>query len=106
ATPGGPTVTPTPPAPTVTATPTGVPTPVPTAGGHLCGDAPRSGCLAPVKSRGALLTITKGASPDKDRIQWKWAKGPLVAKADFGIPLSATDYELCIYDGNDTHLVR
>ena len=34
------------------------------------------------------------------------AKGPLVAKADFGIPLSTTDYELCVYDGNDALLVR
>jgi hypothetical protein len=110
-----PTATPTPGAPTVTptvvatATPTIVPTgptPTPTpGGGTLCGDAPRSGCRAPIQPRAALLTIKKGATADKDRLLWKWAKGPLTAKADFGIPTSTTDYELCIYDGNDTLLV-
>ena len=109
ATPGAPTATPTAVAPTVTATPTVAPTgptPEPTpGGGTLCGDEPRTGCRAPIQPRASLLTIKKGATADKDRLAWKWAKGPLTAKADFGIPTSATDYELCVYDGNDTLLV-
>jgi len=29
---------------------------------------------------------------------WKWLHGEATPKADFGVPLSLTDYELCIYD--------
>ena len=109
ATPGGPTATPTPPpGPTATATPTVVPTgptPVPTPAGSVCGDAPRSGCRAPIQPRGALLTIKKGTTAAKDKLLWKWAKGPLTPKSDFGLPASTTDYELCIYDGTDSLLV-
>ncbi len=109
ATPTGPAPTPTPP-PGATATltptvaPTG-PTPQPTPGTSLCGDAPRSGCKSPVQAKGALLTIKKGTTPDKDRLLWKWAKGAATAKGDFGIPTQTTDYELCLYDGNDDLLL-
>ena len=37
-------------------------------------------------------------SPDsKDRLQWKWLKGTATSVADFGAPLTATDY------GRDHH---
>jgi hypothetical protein len=109
-----PTATPTVGAPTATppaastATPTTAPTaptPAPTPGAGLCGDAPRSGCRTPVEPRGAVLTIKKGATPAKDRLYWKWAKGMLTAKGDFGIPTETTDYALCVYDGNDDLLL-
>ncbi len=92
---GGPTPSGTPNGPTPTAT---GPTPAP----DLCGDAPRSGCARPIRSGGGLLTIKKGADASKDRLQWKWGRGAATAKADFGIPTTTTDYELCIYDGDDT----
>src|SRR5262249_36499414 len=44
------------------------------------------------------------ATPDKDRLFWKWGRGAATAKADFGIPTSSTDYALCVYDGHD-HLM-
>ena len=33
---------------------------------------------------------------------WKWVKGAATARADFGDPLSGTDYALCVYDGNQS----
>jgi hypothetical protein len=103
------TATATPAVPTPTATPTVAPTgatPSPTPnGGSLCGDAPRSGCRKPIMPKGSLLSIKKGTTPSKDRLQWKWAKGELTAKGDFGIPTETTNYELCIYDGNDDLLL-
>ncbi len=97
-TPAVPTATPTPAGPTPTAT---GPTPAP----GLCGDAPRSGCRTPVQPQGALLTIKKGSDASKDRLLWKWGKGAATAKGDFGIPTETTDYELCLYDGNDRLLL-
>ncbi len=42
----------------------------------------------------------KDTSPDtQDQLQWKWSKGSLTSKAEFGTPLSTTSYQLCIYDG-------
>jgi hypothetical protein len=33
---------------------------------------------------------------------WKWVKGTLTTKADFGDPLASTGYQLCVYDGTST----
>ena len=30
---------------------------------------------------------------------WKWIKGSATSKADFGSPLTATSYQLCVYNG-------
>ena len=40
-----------------------------------------------------------------DRLLWKWQRGEATAKAEFGDPLHTTDYELCVYDGNDRLLL-
>jgi hypothetical protein len=41
----------------------------------------------------------KNKTPDSgDRLTWKWRHGAATPKADFGIPLTLTDYEVCIYD--------
>jgi hypothetical protein len=45
----------------------------------------------------------KDKSPDtKDQLQWKWSKGSVTSKAEFGTPLTTTSYQLCIYDGTPT----
>jgi hypothetical protein len=42
----------------------------------------------------------KDKSPDtKDQLQWKWSKGSVTSKAEFGTPLTTTSYQFCIYDG-------
>jgi len=35
----------------------------------------------------------------KDKLIWKWLKGPQVLQADFGDPLSTAAYTLCVYTG-------
>src|ERR1700752_1012180 len=47
-----------------------------------------------------MLLKDKPGEPS-DRPVWKWRRGQATPKADFGAPLSITDYELCIYDDGD-----
>lgn len=107
-TPGGglPTVTPTTTAtPTITATPavtaTSTPGPPPPDCGPstMCGSMPETGCRRPTVPLKSILTM-KNKTPDSgDRVTWKWLHGAATPKGDFGIPLSLTDYEVCIYNG-------
>ena len=87
---------------TPTVAPTG-PTPRSDAGPARSAATRRDRLPAPdPTSKGALLTIKKDANTaSKDRLLWKWGKGAATAKGDFGIPTPTTDYELCIYDGNE-----
>jgi hypothetical protein len=63
----------------------------------LCPAAPAS-CRTPIASGKSTLTI-RDKSPDKgDSVTWKWTKGPVTTKAEFGSPLTSDDYALCIYD--------
>ncbi len=90
--------------PTDTPTPNGTPTPTdtetPTATpGAVCAAAPIGGCLSPGK--GILLVKDKapsGASA-KDKLIWKWLKGPAQTQGDFGDPVSGgSSYAVCVYD--------
>ena len=76
--------------PTVTATPVVTPT---------CDAAPIAGCRTPAVGQKALLLIKDKTPDDKDVVIWKWIKGAVTAKADFGSPTTTTSYQLCIYDG-------
>ena len=85
------------PAPAATATPTPTVSPTPT-----CGALPVAGCRTPAVGAKALLHY-KDESPDsKDRLEWKWLKGSVTSKAEFGTPLTTTSYQLCVYDGTPT----
>ena len=62
-----------------------------------CPTAPRAGCATPGKS--VLLIQDRdadGAGP-KDKLLWKWLKGPLAAQSAFGDPTASADYVLCVY---------
>ncbi|MFM7141067.1 MAG: hypothetical protein ACKO2K_04025 [Alphaproteobacteria bacterium] len=37
-----------------------------------------------------------------DRLTWKWNAGSATTKAEFGNPLSTTNYRLCMYDASNT----
>ena len=95
----------TPPAtPTATRTPTpvqtDVPSPTPTSIEPGCGDAPQPGCRTPALSGRALVQL-RDRSPDSgDLAVWKWIGGTATLKSDFGDPLGATDYRLCVYDAS------
>ncbi len=63
-----------------------------------CAPAPLAGCRLPAVAGKASLLL-KDKSPDaKDQLAWKWARGAVTTKADFGQPLTTDRYELCLYD--------
>jgi len=63
----------------------------------ICPATPAS-CRTPIASDTSNLTI-RNKTPDKgDQITWKWTKGAVTTKAEFGSPTTSDDYALCIYD--------
>jgi hypothetical protein len=92
--------------PTLTATPTTEPTPPPGCGPTICGSVPISGCRRQVEPQKGSLTMKNKTPDDGDRFIWKYSKGDLTPKADFGNPLGTTDYEVCVYDGNNDLVTR
>jgi hypothetical protein len=67
--------------------------------GLVCSTAPAVGCRTPVVAGKALLVLRDRSPDQRDQLIWKWLKGTATAKGDFGTPLAATDYRLCLYDG-------
>jgi hypothetical protein len=62
--------------------------------------APMAGCRAPALGGQASLSLKNDyAEGARSQIIWRWIKGSATAKADFGTPLTTTDYWLCLYDG-------
>jgi len=62
-----------------------------------CAPAPLGGCGQSARS----TILLKDREPDsRDQLVWKWLKGAATTKAEFGDPLTADDYELCMYDAN------
>jgi len=53
-------------------------------------------CSSPGKAK---IDIVLKPDPSKNKINWKWLKGPLVDYADLGNPMTTNNYALCIYDG-------
>ena len=79
----------------VGSTPTPTVSPTPT-----CASGPVAGCRTPAVSAKASLQYKDSSANDaKDQLQWKWSKGSVTTKAEFGTPLTTTNYQLCIYDG-------
>jgi len=72
------------PTPTVTATP-------------ACAQTPDA-CRTPALAGKALIQLKDNATDSKDKLSWKWIKGAVTPKSDFGNPLTTDVYDLCIYD--------
>jgi hypothetical protein len=64
-----------------------------------CDATPRTGCRQPTKEKKGRLVLKDKAPDDRDRLVWKWPRGEATDRADFGDPLTTTDYALCVYDG-------
>jgi len=61
-----------------------------------CGPTPIGGCTGSGKS---ALLVRNDSDNRKDRLLWKWIKGPPMSQADFGNPTTGeTTYTLCVYD--------
>jgi acyl-homoserine lactone acylase PvdQ len=67
-----------------------------------CARTPAPSCRAPVESRAASLVIRNRTPDARDQLSWRWTKGAATAKAEFGDPRAATDYQLCLYDDTST----
>jgi cysteine-rich repeat protein len=63
-----------------------------------CGPVPLTGCRRPVVSGKASVIIKRGSTPAQDQIKWKWLSGASTPLADYGDPVNATEYQLCVYD--------
>jgi hypothetical protein len=85
--------------PTTTPTPTAIPTPV-------CGTSPEAGCRTPAIAQKALLSLKDKTPDDKDLLGWKWLKGAVTAKAEFGDPVTTDTYELCVYDATPSLIMH
>ncbi len=103
--------------PTPTATPTGTATatPVLTASATVtptalatpvCGIAPEVGCRTPAIPRRATLAFTDKTLDDRDQFAWRWLRGSITPKSDFGDPLASDTYELCVYDGSSSVIMH
>jgi cysteine-rich repeat protein len=62
-----------------------------------CGPTPATGCRVPFLAAKASVQFKDKTPNSKDRAQWKWAKGSATTLADFGTPLTTTEYVLCVY---------
>ena len=64
-----------------------------------CGPAPIGGCISPGKSLLSVKDKAPAGPGGKDKMIWKWLKGPTTPASAFGDPVNLADYALCIYAG-------
>lgn len=62
-----------------------------------CPPAPVSGCGTP-QPRGTVLVARDRRNDARDRLAWRVRRGAAATKDDFGDPLVATGFRLCLYD--------
>jgi len=69
-----------------------------------CPPAPVGGCRQTTVSRASALTMKWGGAQFVDfrrnLLSWRWKRGEATSLAEFGDPLSDTDYALCLYDAS------
>lgn len=63
----------------------------------VCTPTPLVGCRTSESGKSQLQLKNRTPQTTKNQSQWKWGKGAITPKADFGSPLSATDYQFCVY---------
>jgi hypothetical protein len=65
-----------------------------------CPPAPAPGCRFPAVGQKALLVVKDQVDDAKDQILWKWLRGVVTPKADYGFPTIDEGYVLCVYEDN------
>ncbi len=63
----------------------------------VCSPTPLA-CRTPIEAGKSKLTLKDRSPSTSDGLSWKWTKGATTPKADFGNPLAADTYELCLYE--------
>ena len=84
---------------TATGTVTITPTPSSTPSG-ICALTPVAGCATPATFKKPLRISDK-----KDIVAWRWRTSGNVTVADFGNPVTTSEYSLCLYAGASPTLV-
>ena len=69
----------------------------PVSASTLCPPVPSSGCRAAATAK---LKLTKGTTPDRDKLRWGWRNSTGTTFADFGDPTVGTSYAFCVYDAS------
>jgi hypothetical protein len=71
-----------------------------------CIPAVAQGCKRPLAPK-SRLAISDSVPDSGDRLTWKWSSGEATSPDEFGDPLTADDYALCVFDqqGGEDHLV-
>ncbi len=64
-----------------------------------CQPAPEDVCVEPTSAGGSKVVL-KRPKPGKEKLLWKWGKGPAVSGAEFGAGLASRGYSLCIYNAD------
>jgi Dictyostelium (slime mold) repeat len=64
----------------------------------VCGPTPEPGCRAPALAGKAFVKLNDKPDDKRDKLLWKWVKGSATTEGDFGDPLTATYYILCVWD--------
>ena len=62
-----------------------------------CTPAPAA-CREPILPGKAKLQAKHTSPGDKDKLSFKWTKGPATPRTDFGAPQTTDDYVLCLYE--------
>jgi glucose/arabinose dehydrogenase len=71
-----------------------------------CPTVPLSAALCATPAKSILILKDKdgdGPGP-KDKVVWRWLKGPETEQADFGDPTTSSPHALCLYTGGGTAL--
>lgn len=69
---------------------------------HACSGEP-SVCAPAVRldcrdAAYGIVTLRDTDDPRRDKLQWKWLRGAATDMEDFGDPLAADDFHLCVFD--------
>jgi cysteine-rich repeat protein len=59
---------------------------------------PAPGCRTPALPGKAALILKDKEGDERDQLVWKWTKGAVSTRADFGDPEHVDDYTLCLYE--------
>ena len=71
-----------------------------------CVPTMRTACAQPTQPAKSRLIIKDNATDARDTVVWKWTNGEEVLFPSLGDPTSATDYTLCVFDGDGDVALR
>jgi hypothetical protein len=77
-------------------------------GGDVCftGNCPPSPSACMVAAKNKVLIKNNTSDDTKDKVLFKWLKGPLTTQSTFADPITAANYSLCFYAGATPALLQ